>query len=53
MSAQQQRRRLFAELQMERDKMAAQCEQQRKGAEQQLADSQVRGVGVCIHGHPA
>ena len=42
MSAQQQRRKLFAELQLERDKLAAQWEQQRRAMEQQQADSQVR-----------
>ena len=41
MTAQQQRRRLFAEVQQERDKMAAQWEQQRREMEQQLTDSQV------------
>lgn len=42
MSSQQQKRRLFAELQLERDKMTAQWEQQRRELEQQQADSQVR-----------
>ena len=41
MNAQQQRRRLFAELQTERDKMAAQWDQQRREMEEQQADSQV------------
>ena len=40
-SSQQQRRRLFAELQAERDKMATQWEQQRRGVEQQQAELQV------------
>ena len=42
MNAQQQRRRLFAELQTERDKMAAQWDQQRREMEEQQADSQVK-----------
>ena len=38
-SAQQQRRRLFAELQAERDKMTAQWNQQNTELEQQKADA--------------
>lgn len=49
MSAQQQRRKLFAELQLERDKMAAQWEQQRRELEQQQADSQVRPKSQAVH----
>ena len=42
MSSQQQRRRLFAELEQEREKMAAQWDLQRHQLEQQLIESQVR-----------
>lgn len=48
MSAQQQRRKLFAELQLERDKMATQWEQQRRELEQQQADSQVRPKSLAV-----
>ena len=42
MSSQQQRRRLFAELEEERKKVAAQWELQRQQLEHQLTDAQVR-----------
>lgn len=42
MSSQQQRRRLFAELEQEREKMAGQWELQRQQLEHQLAESQAR-----------
>ena len=49
MNAQQQRRRLFAELQVERDKMAAQWDQQRREMDEQQAEAQVGGRLMALN----
>ena len=45
LSSQQQRRRLFAELQQERDKMATQFQQRQRALEQEHAEMQVEREG--------